>query len=361
MLKIKLLIMKKILCLILSLLLGFSIFGQSTFINEINYLTPTPCIEIVTPEGTDLSGWKLHRYLSDGSLSTTQPLTGTINATEAGFDFIIVDAVIFLNGTDGIVLTDNNGQVVQFLSFGAEITATNGPANGLTSEAIGAQTLSTHSLQLTGNGTGASDFDWTTDNPSTCGLPNVDQSFALGSNGILPINLNYFKGEEQHKKVYLSWETFSEFNNDYFLLERSMDGRNWLNLIEIPGKMNSTERTTYQYFDETPAAGTRYYRLSQYDIDGKMEIFETITLRVDFNGEIKLFPNPGSDIINIKLPANDTYEDTKILIYDKLGKPVLVDTLSSSQVLEVSHLASGIYLVKIITGHKQYNMLFTKI
>lgn len=67
---------------------------------------------------------------------------------------------------DGIALSDENG-VLEFISYEGSLTATNGPANGMTSTDIGVSqngsnpTGGTDSLGRTGSGGEASDFTWT--------------------------------------------------------------------------------------------------------------------------------------------------------------------------------------------------------
>jgi len=71
----------------------------------------------------------------------------------------------------------------------------------------------------------------------------------------------------------------------------------------------------------------------------------------DFNG-FSMYPNPASDILNIKL-NNITNAD--LSIYDIQGKLVLKQSVSEEQNLElnVSELQSGLYFVKLNTNNKE--------
>ena len=68
------------------------------------------------------------------------------------------------DGPDAVALVDG-GTVTQFLSWGGEVTATDGPAAGLTSTDIGFvesdETSPESSLQVTGTGDRAGAFSWT--------------------------------------------------------------------------------------------------------------------------------------------------------------------------------------------------------
>ena len=74
--------------------------------------------------------------------------------------------------------------MVQFLSYEGKLTATDGPAKGLTSTDIGiAESTSTAigtSLQLKGTGKSYSDFSWASA-PATSNQVNADQAFEGGN------------------------------------------------------------------------------------------------------------------------------------------------------------------------------------
>jgi hypothetical protein len=101
------------------------------------------------------------------------------------------------------------------------------------------------------------------------------RSFLIGSAVFaLPIELLEFKANLQNKKVLLSWSTASETNNDYFTIERSVDGINFKSVLTQRGAGNSTSRKNYEAIDENPIEGQSYYRLKQTDFDGKFTYSE---------------------------------------------------------------------------------------
>ena len=72
----------------------------------------------------------------------------------------------------------------QFLSYEGQLTATDGPANGVTSTDIGvsetSNTQAGFSLQLSGTGSKYSDFNWQSAATSTAGNKNNNQTFSSG-------------------------------------------------------------------------------------------------------------------------------------------------------------------------------------
>ncbi|MGB5246149.1 MAG: hypothetical protein WBN34_06345, partial [Woeseia sp.] len=138
--------------------------AQTVFINEIHYdndgTDSGEAIEVAGPAGTDLTGWSIVLYNgSNGAVYGTTDLSGVITNQQAGFGTVVVSYPSngIQNGSpDGIALV-NAGTVIQFLSYEGTLTATDGPASGMTSTDIGVAEASTtpvgESLQLTGSGT----------------------------------------------------------------------------------------------------------------------------------------------------------------------------------------------------------------
>ncbi|EZH75155.1 endonuclease [Aquimarina atlantica] len=192
--KLKLLLIPFVISCLLGTQNGFT---QSVFINEIHYDNASTdveeAIEIAGTAGTDLSGWSIVLYNgSNGTVYNTISISGVIPDQQNGFGTIV--EILPVNGLqngapDGIALIDNNNAVVQFLSYEGVITATNGPASGLTSTDIGVSESSSTpvgaSLQLSGTGTSATEFTWEVSTTNSYGAVNINQ--VLGTPVIIPI------------------------------------------------------------------------------------------------------------------------------------------------------------------------------
>ena len=136
-------------------------------INEIHYdnasTDANEAVEVVGPAGSDLTGWSLVRYNGNGGASYgTDSLSGTLADLGNGTGVTVVAYATngLQNGSpDGIALVDPAGDVVEFLSYEGTMTATGGPAAGLTSTDIGVaesgSTLADQSLQRSDTGSWA--------------------------------------------------------------------------------------------------------------------------------------------------------------------------------------------------------------
>jgi len=136
---------------------------------------------------------------------------------------------------------------------------------------------------------------------------------------VLPIELLSFSGENKNNENLLYWTTATEFNNSYFTLEHSSDGRNFSGIEIIPGSGNSTFAISYEAIDHHPYK-ISYYRLKQTDFDGRSSYSQTIVLSNKSNSTVlEFYPNPVSNILNLFIGGN--YEEpVQIRILDPTGR-----------------------------------------
>lgn len=141
----------------------------------------------------------------------------------------------------------------------------------------------------------------------------------------LPIELLNFTAVGETNKVRLNWRTASETNNNFFTIEKSLNGTDWNTIGIVKGAGNSTQILNYESYDYKPVTGTQYYRLKQSDFDGKYDYSKSVAVEFKENFSFSLYPNPAhantSVFINIKTSAE---EDKSILVvvYDITGREI---------------------------------------
>ncbi len=149
-------------------------------------------VEVAGSAGTDLNGWTLVGYNGNGgTVYKTVSLSGSFADQANGFGMLSFAFSGLQNGApDGIALVDDQGSVVEFLSYEGGMTASDGPAAGLNATDVGVtETSGTpvgDSLQLTGTGSSAADFVWSVPSAETSGLPNNGQTFVGGGGDVTP-------------------------------------------------------------------------------------------------------------------------------------------------------------------------------
>jgi hypothetical protein len=169
--------------------------------------------------------------------------------------------------------------------------------------------------------------------------------------GALPIKLLSFNAITTEKSIILTWASASEKNFNYYTIERSVNGKDFLAIGKVDGSPNSLVRKDYTYEDQDPAQGISYYRLRAVDLDNTSETFSVIMMK--FSGgktKVNIFPNPTSDQkINVQFNF-DLQEGVTIQIYDARGNLVKTELFVQSGsllTLNLPDLTRGIYNVII--------------
>ena len=108
-----------------------------------------------------------------------------------------------------------------------------------------------------------------------------------------PVDLISFDGKVIEEVIELKWQTSWEKNNDYYTIEKSSNGLNYIELATVEGKGTTEFTSDYTFIDPLPLSGNNYYRLTQTDYDGSYEIFNPIMVQYEKEGSLmKIYPNP---------------------------------------------------------------------
>ncbi|WP_118975317.1 T9SS type A sorting domain-containing protein [Taibaiella koreensis] len=188
-------------------------------------------------------------------------------------------------------------------------------------------------------------------------------ALAIGSLSTpLPVTFSAFNVAAQGCRVLIGWQTAQEINNDYFLVERSRDGRTFDAIAKMQGAGNSAEPNSYSASDEQPFNGRNYYRIQQVDKDGKRSYSGIKTAEVSCSGrdDIQIFPTVSSDDIQVRLPQR--YEGAAIDLLTALGQKIVVpvDKEHLQYRLHVDRLTAGMYIIRIVKGNEIHSYKIVK-
>jgi hypothetical protein len=164
----------------------------------------------------------------------------------------------------------------------------------------------------------------------------------------LPIELVNFDARPISNEVVVSWQTASEINNDYFTIEKSLDGENWTAIIEVDGAGNSTSLLSYQTIDRMPYTGLSYYRLKQTDFDGHYSYSDVKTVRFELPiSFIRITPNPSSDFITVNCAyLNDNLPQIVSINGQNVTAFCTLTRLNSDSIcINISNLSTGVYIL----------------
>lgn len=187
---------------------------------------------------------------------------------------------------------------------------------------------------------------------ATVSTTKLNDTFTVTDNTqILPVELISFNAQKGNGIVEIKWTTASEFNNDYFDLERSADGEKFSKLGTVTGKGTIYTKSEYRFIDQFPLSGVSYYRLKQVDVDGEFSYSKVVAVTVDDRELVRLdaYPNPfnGKEITIVISGVED--ETVPLMLYDLMGRECgkfLLDSNTGKLSLSLDQsLAPGTYVL----------------
>jgi sortase (surface protein transpeptidase) len=284
----------------------------------------------------------LHTILGCDSIIVTQL---TVNAKPATSG-ITGNTNPQINATEAYSVVNTTGSMYSWIiTGGTQVSGTN-----------------TNSITVQwGNTIGAGSVRVVETNNSGCKGDTVSQN----TNIALPVKLIGFDARLQKESILLTWSTASEWNNDYFEVERSADGRNYTAIgNRIKGAGNSTKINSYELSDFS--AGNMHakqvlYRLKQVDFDGAVHYSHTVSVMLTGQPSSSLFntvvyPNPsyaGEATLEYTLSEKSAVNISIFNLHGQLVKILKQEDVAEGQYkLTLPDLESGVYFVKVNIGEE---------
>ncbi len=161
------------------------------------------------------------------------------------------------------------------------------------------------------------------------------------SSTVLPVKWGDIAALGNERGVLIKWTTLTEINNNYFEVQRSVNGYDWEVIGEVKGSGNQSVAKRYQFTDDTKLAHA-YYRVKQVDYDGKEDYSRVV--RIDKAIQESVVPLYDVVSKSIVLPNLDY---TALVLTDLKGNPLNVNTKVENGVLKIDghYLPAGIYIL----------------
>jgi len=173
----------------------------------------------------------------------------------------------------------------------------------------------------------------------------------------LPVELLDFSGKLKDDLVVLNWVTGSEINNEYFDVERSLDGYKWEVLERVSGAGSTFNVTNYSISDMDVMGEERvYYRLKQVDFDGKFKYSKNIVVNIEGDGSIlQVFESGNFVQVIYRGSVGGNFSARLVDSYGRVheDRGLVYSVGSGGKInlyLDRSGLPSGLYIVQVISG-----------
>ncbi len=165
----------------------------------------------------------------------------------------------------------------------------------------------------------------------------------------LPIELLNFEAKPNQGTVILTWETQSETDNDYFTIERSIDGVSFKKLGEVNGNGTTTVSLAYTFIDRSPQNGDNYYRLKQTDYNGKVSFSDIRIANLEsIKIAVSIVPVP---VTREYFDLNYNGSESQVIyeIFDVFGIRIQSDFIQNNETktINIGDLSNGLYILKL--------------
>jgi predicted esterase len=169
---------------------------------------------------------------------------------------------------------------------------------------------------------------------------------------VLPVKLTAYTAEASGSQAIVSWTTAMEENNRYFIVQRSLDGKQFANIDTTAPAGRSGGGASYSYTDNNASAGVDFYRLVQVDLDGNATYFDVLKVNlVPGNAYFRISPNPAKGPVYLEM-ANAVTGTLQVNLSDIQGRTLRTwnfnkQGLSWTQSIDPGSLPPGTYIISI--------------
>ncbi|WP_162910482.1 T9SS type A sorting domain-containing protein [Hymenobacter oligotrophus] len=179
---------------------------------------------------------------------------------------------------------------------------------------------------------------------------------AVGANNPLPVELTAFTAARQQQHVLLRWQTAQELNSAWFEVQRSTDGSRFVGVGRVAAAGQSAGLREYRLLDADAPAGRLYYRMQQFDTDGKSTFSPVVTVAAQRPLTVGVYPNPASEVLHIDAPG----AAVRWQVRNHLGQVRLQGSAAGPTAIKISNLPAGVYFLHVLSEGQHTEHKFIK-
>jgi len=259
------------------------------------------------------------------------------------------DSWHYANGTPGVSVTQT-GTLIQGTSTNSTLSQAIDTANQSNSFVVTSSFASSFDVK----------FGFNQTNPGWSGSDQFSLLFSgsAPATSSLPVMLINWNAAYINSNIALKWTTTSERNASHFIIERSFDGSDYSDIAMLFAAGNSDISVNYSYNDKVPAgnSGIIYYRLKMVDMDGRYTTSDIRIVRIGKSEEgvkILAYPNPVVNDVRVTIPQNWQGKNISYRLTNASGqliKSYSVQYASQTEVIGMSHIPAGMYIMSVTNG-----------
>jgi hypothetical protein len=138
----------------------------------------------------------------------------------------------------------------------------------------------------------------------------------------LPLDLLSFEASvPNNRQVSLEWTVANEVNNQYFEVQRSVDGQHFETIQQIPSLGDYADTRKYHHLDNSPLSGRSYYRLKMVSTNELKSYSHLQSVQLKSGQKIQVFPNPTDAQLYLMIRA-DNASQVSIGFYNSTGTKI---------------------------------------
>lgn len=169
----------------------------------------------------------------------------------------------------------------------------------------------------------------------------------------LPVELSTLRAINKSGYGVIDWETSSEINSDYYIVEKADDNSDFHEIGIVHAAGNSTQLLNYSFQDPEKLIAVNYYRLKMVDLNGDFRYTAPlVVLPNQISIGMNIFPNPSNgDLTTIAFNTSNK-EEMHLEIFNETGMLIQQSNFYSetgTQYLpfDANELPVGLYFIRI--------------
>jgi hypothetical protein len=190
-----------------------------------------------------------------------------------------------------------------------------------------------------------------------CNIPLVYASAITGANsgcviatiGVVPVKFVSFTAAINGSACLLKWTATSETGTVKYVVQKSADGKNFIDAATINGKQLPVNN--YSYSDGALTKGFSFYRIKAVEVSGSISYSEIAMVKNQNEFGFSIYPNPAGEEFKITLPSK--YLPANVEVINVQGTVVYSVKTNQSSSSVNKYLPKGIYAVKVTGSNNE--------